>query len=94
MILTDRHSDKMTMRILNEADSLGLYIQRDDGDDTGSSLGVTLDDREQELLLREWLAIRLDQQGSYDLARRLRHAPDDLGLMEMVLMFVRGPVPQ
>lgn len=89
MKLTDRHTDKMTVQPLDEGDTFGLHVEYDDtAHGVSSSLGITLGEYEQEHLLREWLAIRLHQAGHGALARGLRRAPADLGLMEKVLSFV------
>ena len=73
MKLTDRHTDKMTMQALDEGDALGLHVEYDaSADGVLASLGITLDEYAQEHLLREWVAIRLYQQGLGALARELR----------------------
>jgi len=89
MKLTDRHTEKMTMQALDEGDGLGLHVEYDDSaHGVVSALDITLDEYAQEHLLREWMAIRLHQQGHGALARGLRRASADLGLMQKVLTLV------
>lgn len=89
MKLTDRHTDKMTMQALDEGDALGVHVEYEaSAQGVAAALDITLDEYAQEHLLREWMAIRLHQQGHGALARGLRRSPADLGLMEKVLSFV------
>jgi len=89
MKLTDRHTDKMTMQALDEGDALGLHVEYDaSAHGVSTSLGITLDEKAQELLLEEWLAIRFKQQGNRHLANALHQYPTAHDLMAKVLAFV------